>query len=106
LPDLAPTRRTLIGSYGAMISAVSDWQMGDRVRVLRGIFEGFPGIVFGVQSREVVVRVEIFDRTTLILFSPHDLGSDDEAGAGSGGVREPRSPSSSPGRQSARVLDD
>jgi hypothetical protein len=88
-----------------MLSAVSEWQLGDRVRVLRGIFEGFPGIVFGVQNGEVVVRVEIFDRTTLVLFSPHDLGPDDETRGGSGGVGEPQSPSPSPGQQSARVLD-
>ena len=47
---------------------MSDWEIGDRVRVLSGPFEGFSGTVIGIESvpnAEVAVEIEIFGRRTL-----------------------------------------
>jgi hypothetical protein len=84
-----------------------EWKEGDRVRVVRGPFEGFLGTVAGHQDGVVTVDVEIFERSTPVLLPPEDLEPGDDYGGGPGGVREPRRPSSPPSSErTVRALDD
>jgi hypothetical protein len=88
---------------------MSAWQIGDRVRVLRGPFQGFSGTVTAIQGvlgtvlDEVAVDVEIFDRTTPVLLPPNDLRPDDSSGGGSAGDPEPRAPHPPSGEESSHA---
>jgi hypothetical protein len=88
---------------------MSGWEIGDRVRALRGMFEGFSGTVIGIEGilgtelDEIAVEVEIFDRMTPVLFPPGDLGPGNGNGGGSAGDRQPRAPLPSSGEQSTSV---
>jgi transcription antitermination factor NusG len=53
-----------------------DYTAGDRVRVISGPFEGFPGIVVGPSDwliGRLNVAVDVFGRSSPVVLSPDEL---------------------------------
>jgi len=80
------------------------YEIGDSVRVLRGAFADFAGIVTGADGGNLVLEVNVFGESTPVRLPPEDVsridpdedegygGVDPEEGDGGSHVREPRVP--------------